>query len=73
MGFKLRRGLLMNANVGGIDKILRLVTGAVLIGLTLTDVIGMWGWVGIIPLVTGLVNWCPLYPLIGLNTSSKKA
>jgi len=58
----------MNLNVGGIDKILRIVAGVVLIGLTLTDVIGVWGWVGIVPLATGLINWCPLYPMIGLNT-----
>ncbi len=58
----------MNLNVGGIDKILRIVVGVALIGLTLTDVIGVWGWVGIVPLATGLINWCPLYPVIGLNT-----
>ncbi|MCF6258536.1 MAG: DUF2892 domain-containing protein [Gammaproteobacteria bacterium] len=58
----------MNLNVGGIDKILRIVVGVALIGLTLTDVIGVWGWVGIVPLATGLINWCPLYPMIGLST-----
>ncbi len=58
----------MNLNVGGIDKILRIVVGVALIGLTLTDVIGIWGWVGIVPLATGLINWCPLYPMIGLST-----
>ncbi len=58
----------MNLNVGGIDKILRIVVGVALIGLTVTDVIGVWGWVGIVPLATGLINWCPLYPMIGLNT-----
>ncbi len=58
----------MNLNVGGIDKILRIVVGAALIGLTVTDVIGVWGWIGIVPLATGLINWCPLYPIIGLNT-----
>ncbi|MCF6336511.1 MAG: DUF2892 domain-containing protein [Gammaproteobacteria bacterium] len=58
----------MNLNVGGIDKILRIVAGVVLIGLTVTGVIGVWGWIGIVPLATGLINWCPLYPMIGLNT-----
>jgi len=60
----------MTLNIGGIDKILRIVAGAALIGLTVTDVIGVWGWIGIVPLATGLINWCPLYPLIGLNTRS---
>lgn len=62
----------MKANVGGIDKILRITIGAVLIGLTLTEVIGVWGWVGIIPLATGLLSWCPFYPLAGINTRGTK-
>ena len=60
----------MKANVGGIDKILRIVIGLVLIGLTVTNVIPVWGWIGVIPLFTGLVGFCPFYPLIGF--SSKK-
>jgi len=60
----------MKLNVGGIDKILRIVVGAALIGLTVTDVIGVWGWIGIVPLATGLINWCPLYQLTSLNTRS---
>lgn len=62
----------MNANVGGIDKVLRLAAGIVLIGLTLTDMIGVWGWVGVVGLATGLINWCPLYPLVGINTRKSK-
>ncbi len=58
----------MKLNVGSIDKILRITAGLVLIGLTLTDVIGIWGWIGIVPLATGFINWCPLYSLAGLNT-----
>ena len=58
----------MKMNVGGIDKILRIVVGAALIGLTLANIIGVWGWIGIIPLATGLVGFCPLYPLLGLST-----
>ena len=60
----------MKLNVGGIDKILRIVVGAALIGLTVTDVIGVWGWIGIVPLATGLTNWCPLYQLTSFNTRS---
>ncbi len=62
----------MKLNVGSIDKMLRITAGVVLIGLTITDVIGIWGWIGVVPLATGLISWCPLYPLIGLNTCGTK-
>ena len=62
----------MSANVGGIDRILRIVLGLVLIGLTLSGTIGVWGWIGIVPLATGLMRRCPLYPMIGVNTCAKK-
>lgn len=58
----------MKSNVGGVDKILRVVIGAVLIGLALTGAIGVWGWIGILPLATGLFNFCPAYQLLGINT-----
>ncbi|MCE8003546.1 YgaP family membrane protein [Billgrantia ethanolica] len=58
----------MKSNVGGIDKILRIVVGAVLIGLAITGVIGAWGWIGVLPLATGLINFCPAYSLLGINT-----
>ncbi len=62
----------MKANVGQADKIARIVLGAVLILLTLIGVIGVWGWVGIVPLGTGLFNFCPLYTLLGINTCKIK-
>lgn len=62
----------MKANVGQADKIARIVLGAVLILLSLTGVIGVWGWVGIVPLGTGLFNFCPLYTLLGINTCKIK-
>lgn len=62
----------MKKNVGGIDKILRIVAGLALIALAATGVIGMWGFIGIVPLATGLMGWCPLYPLLGLNTCPLK-
>lgn len=62
----------MKANVGGIDKILRIVVGVLLIALALTDVIGIWGYIGIIPLATGLLNFCPLYPLLGISSCKMK-
>jgi hypothetical protein len=62
----------MKANVGGIDKIARIAVGAVLIGLAATGTVGVWGWIGVVPLATGLMGWCPLYPLLGLNTCPMK-
>ncbi|CAO1664243.1 DUF2892 domain-containing protein [Halomonas sp. HAL1] len=58
----------MSRNVGGIDKILRILIGIALIVLALTGTIGVWGWVGVLPLATGLFNFCPAYKLIGINT-----
>ena len=58
----------MKTNVGGIDKIARIVIGALLIGLALAGAIGAWGWIGLIPLATGLFNFCPAWKLLGINT-----
>ena len=62
----------MKLNVGGIDRTLRIVVGIVLIALTLLGHIGWWGWIGVIPLATGLFSFCPLYTLLGMNTCSVK-
>ncbi|MDO9144792.1 DUF2892 domain-containing protein [Rhodoferax sp.] len=62
----------MKSNVGGIDRILRIVLGLVLIGLTLTGTIGVWGWLGVVPLATGAIGWCPPYAIFGWNTCSVK-
>ncbi|MEY3991643.1 MAG: hypothetical protein RIS04_406 [Pseudomonadota bacterium] len=58
----------MKSNVGGMDRIVRIVVGLVLIGLTLAGQIGAWGWIGIVPLATGALGWCPPYSLLGINT-----
>ncbi|MFA5702456.1 MAG: DUF2892 domain-containing protein [Advenella sp.] len=59
----------MNKNVGGIDKLLRIIVGVVLIVLAITGTIGWWGYLGIIPLATGLLNFCPIYSIIGVKTA----
>lgn len=61
----------MKSNVGGIDKILRIVAGLALIAWA---VMGgpVWAWIGIVPLATGLINFCPIYPLLGLSTCPVK-
>jgi hypothetical protein len=58
----------MKINVGGIDRIARIVVGLLLLALTLTGTIGAWGWIGIVPLATGLTRFCPLYPILGMST-----
>jgi hypothetical protein len=63
---------MMAANVGGIDRVLRIVAGIVLIALAATGVIGAWGWIGVVPLVTGLFRFCPFYPILGMNTCPMK-
>ncbi len=62
----------MKSNVGGIDRILRIVVGLVLIGLAATHTVGWWGWLGVVPLLTGLFSFCPLYTLLGRNTCPMK-
>ena len=55
-------------NIGSADKIARLVVGALLIVLTLTGTIGLWGWIGVVPIATALMNWCLAYTLLGIKT-----
>jgi hypothetical protein len=62
----------MKLNVGGMDRILRIVVGLVLIALAATGTVGWWGWLGVIPLLTGMMRFCPLYSLVGLNTCPLK-
>jgi len=58
----------MNKNVGTLDRILRIGTGLTLIALAATGTVGPWGWIGVVPLATGLFSWCPAYTLLGINT-----
>lgn len=62
----------MTQNVGGIDRILRIVVGLALIVLAATGTIGVWGWLGIIVLATGVVGICMPYTLFGFSTCAIK-
>ncbi len=62
----------MKANVGSIDRSIRILLGVTLIGLALFGVIGAWGWLGVIPLATGLFRFCPAYLPFGLRTCRMK-
>ena len=58
----------MKINVGGIDKILRITVGLALIAWVLVGGGPVWAWVGVVPLATGAIGWCPAYNLFGMNT-----
>lgn len=58
----------MKINVGSVDRALRIIAGLVLIGLAATGTIGAWGWIGVMPLLTGIFKFCPAYAIFGMNT-----
>ena len=62
----------MTKNIGNIERIVRIVGGLVLIALAATGTVGIWGWLGLVPLATGLTGWCPPYSLLGINTCKNK-
>jgi hypothetical protein len=62
----------MTRNEGSIDRALRIIAGLVLISLVFIGPQTPWGWIGVVPLVTGLIGWCPAYTLLGLNTCPVK-
>ncbi len=65
-------GVVMKPNVGGLDRIIRIVLGVVLLGLAATGTVGWWGWLGVVPLATGALGWCPPYAIFGFNTCAIK-
>lgn len=58
----------MGKNVGTIDRVLRIVAGLILIALVFVGPQTPWGWVGLIPIATALIGWCPAYRLLGMST-----
>ena len=58
----------MKHNVGGWDRWLFISVGLVLSGQAATGTVGWWGWLGVVPLLTGLAGTCPAYSLLGMNT-----
>jgi len=63
----------MKLNVGGIDRVLRIIVGAALISLVFVGPMTPWGWIGAVPLLTGLIGWCPPYAMFGWNTRKSGA
>ncbi len=62
----------MKKNVGSTDRMIRLIAGVILLGAGYYYQ-NWWGALGLIPLLTGLLNWCPAYNLFGINTNKEKA
>jgi hypothetical protein len=62
----------MGCNSGGIDRALRIIVGLVLIALAATNTVGAWGWIGVVPLLTGIFGFCPAYTLLKINTCKTK-
>ena len=58
----------MKPNVGTVDRIIRALVGIALIALALTGTIGWWGWLGVVPLLTAAIGWCPPYAMAGIST-----
>ena len=61
----------MKMNVGSVDSTVRIAAGLILIGLTLSGQIGVWGWIGVVPLLTGIFKFCPAYTVFGINSCAK--
>jgi hypothetical protein len=64
---------MFSRNEGSVDRALRVVAGIVLISLVFVGPQTAWGWIGLVPLVTGLVGTCPVYALLGVNTCGMKS
>jgi hypothetical protein len=62
----------MKSNVGGIDRGLRIVVGLALVGAAFTGALGPWAYLGVVPILTGSIGWCPAYLPFGLSTCKVK-
>lgn len=62
----------MSTNVGNIERIIRIVVGLALVVLTYMGSLPVWGYIGVVPLVTGVIGWCPPYAIFGINTCKSK-
>lgn len=61
----------MNKNIGNIERALRIIVGAGILSLTVVGPQSPWALIGIVPILTGLIGWCPPYHLLGINTCGK--
>jgi hypothetical protein len=62
----------MTQNIGTIERAIRAIVGIGLISLVFIGPQTVWGWIGVVPLVTAIIGWCPPYAMLGINTCGKK-
>ncbi|HAZ60749.1 MAG TPA: DUF2892 domain-containing protein [Gammaproteobacteria bacterium] len=62
----------MQSNVGTVDRVVRVLAGGALIALAATGTVGVWGYIGIVPIFTAAIGWCPAYRLFGISTCQTK-
>lgn len=62
----------MKANIGGIDRIIRILVGLALLTWVLFFGGPLWAWIGLLPIATGLINFCPAYSIFGISTCKTK-
>lgn len=70
--FFVEQEMSMKANVGGLDRAARITAGVTLVALAATGTVGVWGWIGLVPIATGLSGWCPAYLPFGITTCKMK-
>lgn len=61
----------MKKNIGSIDATIRIILGIILLSLIFIGPKSLWGLIGLIPLIAGIIRYCPLYPIFGINTNKK--
>lgn len=64
---------MFSTNIGGLERTVRIIVGLALIAMVFVGPQAIWGWVGVVPLATGLIGWCPPYAMLGINTCKKKS
>ena len=62
----------MKVNVGIIDRAIRIIAGIALITLAATNIFSPWGWIGVVPLLTGIFKFCPAYAIFGISSCPMK-
>ncbi len=62
----------MKCNSGTVDRAIRVIAGLALIAMAYMHTIGAWGYIGVVPLLTGVVGFCPAYAIFGMSTCGMK-
>ena len=62
----------MNKNVCNTERAIRIGGGLILVVLAASGTVGLWGYLGLLPMITGAIGWCPPYAMLGINTCANK-